>query len=618
LADWAVNRSLAPTSVNGISLALGLCAAAWFSAGTRPDNIRGAVALFASYLAWRAARWLAGPVPGAGAARPAKPGAGTLAELSGTVSDYMVYAGLAVGGYEARWSGTWVLAAAVVIATAVRGTAVACGGHVEGGSGEPNSPVSLLRGFLAFSTGGRVAVIAIAAPIWGAHATLLILLEWGIIATAYVITGHGPERVAVADDAGRFRMAGRAEAAGQPIRLGSFTRAQLPARQEPPTRTELSARAEFSACVDPPATAGSPVREDSSAAADASVMENSVVPLTSADRAVFPDSPARADRAAFADSPVPADRAAFADSPAPESPASADQAGALDSPGLADPVVPADAPAPGDSRPGADPPARALGPGPVDSLTRLGSAGLSTSAALTRLASGAGQSETPLALASSSETTMTLELMIHIEPDPGPEPKPKTVLEPDALATIAAYRDDGAVAVWLSRVVRGQFVPLPPAVAGLAATSFLAWLGMRNLGGLLLLTPLVVMLLAAFGSGHPHNGRLDWLVPALLVAGQLVYIAAIGFSFGVWAPVTFMLCALIALRYVDLARPGRRNAPGGAATKLGWEGRMLAVGIGAMLGITTVAFVALSVYVAALVCGRVRTSILAVEAADRP
>jgi hypothetical protein len=587
--------------VSGISLALGLCAAAWFSAGTRPDNVRGAVALFASYLAWRAARWLADPVPGAGAARPAKPGTGTLAELSGTVSDYVVYAGLAVGGYEARWSGTWVLAAAVVIATAVRGTAVACGGHVVGGSDEPNSLGSLLRGFLAFSAGGRVAVIMIAAPIWGAHATLLILLEWGIIATAYVITGQGPERVAVGDDAGRFRPAGQAEAAGAPIRLGSPVRAQLPAPQEPPTRTDMSARAESSDRVDSSAPAGWPVREDSAAAADASVMRNSVVPAVPADRAAFPDSPPPADQGRLPDSPAPAN-----------------QAGAADSPGLADPVARADTPAPGHSRAGADPPPRALARGPVDSPIRLGSAGLSTSAALTRLASGAGQSETPLALASSSETTMTLELMIHIEPDRGPEPKPKTVLAPEALATIAAYRDDGAVAVWLSRVVRGQFVPLPPAVAGLAATSFLAWLGMRNLGGLLLLTPLIVMLLAAFGSGHPHNGRLDWLVPALLVAGQLVYIAAIGFSFGVWAPVTFTLCALIALRYVDLARPDRRDAPGGAATRLGWEGRMLAVGIGAMLGITTVAFVALSVYVAALVCGRVRTSILALEAADRP
>jgi hypothetical protein len=104
----------------------------------------------------------------------------------------------------------------------------------------------------------------------------------------------------------------------------------------------------------------------------------------------------------------------------------------------------------------------------------------------------------------------------------------------------------------------------------------------------------------------------------LLVAGQLVYIAAIGFSFGVWAPVTFTLCALIGLRYVDLARRDRQDAARGAATRLGWEGRMLVVGIGAMLGITAVAFVALSVYVAALVCGRVRTSVLTLEAADKP
>ncbi len=61
VADWAVNRSLAPNSVTGISLALGLCAAAWFSAGTRPDNISGALALLASYLAWRAARRLCRP-----------------------------------------------------------------------------------------------------------------------------------------------------------------------------------------------------------------------------------------------------------------------------------------------------------------------------------------------------------------------------------------------------------------------------------------------------------------------------------------------------------------------------------------------------------------------------
>lgn len=579
VGDWATNRSLAPTSVTGISLALGLCAAAWFSAGTRPDNIRGALALFLSYLAWRAARWLAGPGAGVAAGR-ARGGAGTLAELGGAVSDYAVYAGLAVGGYEAHWSGTWELAAALVIAMAVRRTAVACGGHVASAAGYANPLASALRGFLSFSPGGRVAVIVIAAPVWGAHATLLILLEWGIIATAYVITGHGPERVAVEDAGPPLRPMASAAVAGSAGVVGSSARAELSARAERPARTEPPARAEF------------PARVDSTAAADPRAMDGSVPA----------DPRAAAEPAAPVDSPVPADP---------------DPTALLDSSGLADPPARADSQIPADGRQGIDADVRAHPQAPADSPARVGSAGMSASPALTRLASDAGQSETPLALAAPAATTMTLDLMIHREPDQRRESKPRTVLDPGALATIAAYRDDGAAAVWLSRVVRGQFVPLPPAVAGLAATAFLAWLGMRNLPGVLLLTPLVVMLLAAFGSGHPHDGRLDWLVPAVLMAGQLVYIAAIGFSFGVWAPVTFTLCALTSMRYIDLTMRDRRGPGRLAETRLGWEGRMLVAGLGAMLGIAAVAYVLLSAYVAVLVCGRVRTSVLAVRAAER-
>ena len=151
-------------------------------------------------------------------------------------------------------------------------------------------------------------------------------------------------------------------------------------------------------------------------------------------------------------------------------------------------------------------------------------------------------------------------------------------------------------------------MPLPPAVAGLAATSFLAWLGMRNLPGLLLLTPVVVMLLAAFGSRHPHHGRLDWLTPAVLLAGQLVYFAAVGFSFRVPPPVTFALCALVALHYVELAGRGWPDAGRAPDTRLGWEGRMFVAGLGAMIGIAMVAYLALSAYLVVLVCSKIMTS----------
>jgi len=437
---WAVNRYLGPASVTGISLALGLCAAAWFSAGTRLDSVGGALALCGSYLAWRAARRLAGPAAGA-MSRSASAGAGSLAELGGTASELAVYAGLAVGGYEANQDGTWQLAVAAAILLAVRRTLVACSSPLPGGR---HAVTRVLLGFLACPPGGRIALIAVAAPIWGARATLLVLLEWGIVATCYALTGHGPYR---------------AVAAG---------------------------------------------------AAD------------------------------LEQAPVPA--------------------------------------------------AAALSP-----------------------AGGPGRTKPPLAMtapAGPAEPSGVLDGLISADPRQR-EPAARAVADPRALATLVACRDDGSAAVRLGQLVRGQFVPLPPAVAGLAAASFLAWLGMRNLPGILLLTPLVVMLLAAFGSAHPHDGRLDWLTPAVLLAGQLVYLATLGFSFRIPASMTFAVCALTALRYVELATRARPPGWHPPDTRLGWEGRMLVAGLGAMLGIVTVGYLVLAAYLLVLVCQGAATSYLA-------
>ena len=448
---WAVNRYLAPASVTGISLALGLCAAVWFSAGTRPDSVSGALALCASYLASRAARRLADPAAGA-MSRSASAGAGSLAELCGTASELAVYAGLAVGGYEAHQDGTWELAVAAAIVLAVRRTLVACSIPAPGG----HHPVDrALRGVLACPPGGRIALIAVAVPIWGARVTLLVLVEWGIVATCYALTGHGPYR-------------------------------RVPAEAADP--------------------------------------EQAPVPAEAAD-------PEQA--------PVPA--------------------------------------------------AAALSP----------SAG-----------GGPGRAEAPLAMTGPAEPTSLLDGLISADPRPR-KPAVKAVADPQTLATLVACRDDGSAAVRLGQLVRGQFVPLPPAVAGLAATSFLAWLGIRNLPGFLLFTPLIVMLLAAFGSTHPHDGRLDWLTPAVLLAGQLVFLATLGFSFRIPAPVTFGVCALTALRYAELATRGRRPAWHPPDTRLGWEGRMLVAGLGAMLGIAVVGYLALAAYLVVLVCRGVAASYLA-------
>ncbi len=169
---------------------------------------------------------------------------------------------------------------------------------------------------------------------------------------------------------------------------------------------------------------------------------------------------------------------------------------------------------------------------------------------------------------------------------------------------VAACRDDGPIARFAGALVHGQLVPLPPAIAGLIATLLLAALGLGMLDGLVLLTPVAAMLLAAPGSAHPHDGPADWLAPVVIQAGQYIYLAALGFAVGVPGPVTFALIGLTGLRQLDVAYQARYPVtPRGARVSLGWEGRMLVAGFAAMVGLGTVGYLALIGYLGWLLLG---------------
>jgi len=69
VASWATRRALARTSLTGIELGCGLCAAVWFTAGTSLAALAGGAALGGGYLCQRVGRqltvgafdgWLAG------------------------------------------------------------------------------------------------------------------------------------------------------------------------------------------------------------------------------------------------------------------------------------------------------------------------------------------------------------------------------------------------------------------------------------------------------------------------------------------------------------------------------------------------------------------------------
>jgi hypothetical protein len=105
------------------------------------------------------------------------------------------------------------------------------------------------------------------------------------------------------------------------------------------------------------------------------------------------------------------------------------------------------------------------------------------------------------------------------------------------------------------------------------------------------------MLLAALGARHPHDGRLDWLVPALLLTGEGVFLTGLGFARHVWLPVIFALLAAVVLRHADLACRARagRGIPYDRFG-LGWDGRILLAGFAAVLGIVPFAYAVLAAW----------------------
>jgi Family of unknown function (DUF5941) len=169
--------------------------------------------------------------------------------------------------------------------------------------------------------------------------------------------------------------------------------------------------------------------------------------------------------------------------------------------------------------------------------------------------------------------------------------------QPRDRGELRGYRGDGRIAIWIGKWVDGRVPPLPPLIVGLLVTGVLTALGLRNLPGILLLTPVEAMLLAAFASWHPHDGRSDWVVPPLLQAAEYVFIAEIGFVGRVWPPLTFAVVAAAGLRHLDLAYRVRAGLSAGIDRRgLGWEGRMIAVGIAAAFGFAPLAYGALALY----------------------
>lgn len=170
------------------------------------------------------------------------------------------------------------------------------------------------------------------------------------------------------------------------------------------------------------------------------------------------------------------------------------------------------------------------------------------------------------------------------------------------MATVEAglHRDDGVLARTLPTARR----PLLLAVLGaLGAAGTLVWalLAVHGGGDLPVWVPvlaLVLLLGAAQASRAPHEGSLDWLVPAALRAAEYLFAIAVGVAGRAPAWLIFGYVLVLTLHHYDLTArlEKRQSAPPLHAATLGWPGRSLLLAIGLIAGYASIALATLGAY----------------------
>jgi phosphatidylglycerophosphate synthase len=162
------------------------------------------------------------------------------------------------------------------------------------------------------------------------------------------------------------------------------------------------------------------------------------------------------------------------------------------------------------------------------------------------------------------------------------------------------YRDDGAAARLLHR---WAVQPLAVAVFAVAAAAVALLVARAGGNEVAVVAVLALVLAAALGAWHPHDGPLDWLVPAALRAAELLFVLAVGVAYEVPAPVVYLLVAALALHHADFTTRLEKRLEGPPLHRLGlgWDGRAVVLVIGVFAGAATAAFAMLGLYLVALV-----------------
>ncbi|MEV0149191.1 MULTISPECIES: DUF5941 domain-containing protein [unclassified Nonomuraea] len=180
-----------------------------------------------------------------------------------------------------------------------------------------------------------------------------------------------------------------------------------------------------------------------------------------------------------------------------------------------------------------------------------------------------------------------------------PTPDPDEERRRIQTARLLAYRDDGPLVHALSGRLGKGLPPVPATLAALVAVAVIAATGLLKSGPILLLPVLVVVVLVLPTAPRDHLGRLDWLTPPLLRGAEFLTIIAVGLAADAPKWLLFVLVYVVGYHTYDTVYRTRQSIWPPAwvfYAGLGWEVRLLLIGVGAALGWAPLVLALLTAY----------------------
>jgi hypothetical protein len=180
-----------------------------------------------------------------------------------------------------------------------------------------------------------------------------------------------------------------------------------------------------------------------------------------------------------------------------------------------------------------------------------------------------------------------------------PTPDPDEERRRIQTARLLAYRDDGPLVHALAGKLGKGLPPVPAALAALVAIIALTVTGVLDSGPILLVPVAIMLLLVLPTAPRDHLGRFDWLTPPLLRGTEFLTLIVVGLAADAPKWLLFVLVYVVGYHTYDTVYRTRQSIWPPAwvfHAGLGWELRLLIIGVGAALGWLTPVLAVLTAY----------------------